>query len=1001
MAQPAFWLKVNKNYVIENFENLLPYLRDYHYDPAVPDENRDFDDTCRSLYEVCADLEQSINSCALYEEPELGMESVKALRILGSCLLVRRKRGEEAHTTLLAVIRLLLLVHSQITVDSIDKFIDLTLGCIERRQILKFDFNFNTLRLGDFMLGTFTHLLANTHLGEVEGEKVYEYEGQGAVTLCGSLMSIAPFNLADMRKLKLKKILEYGHSFGIFDKDLQKVEDARGLLDYYQDLQSALDRVTPASEKKLKRYSAGDRLMVRIDERSGVKSVCHTIDPEYERVEGKLSVENEIYRTPRTYLLQNLHPGDLLWVEFVANEQFPFKVDPVTINEFVGEYTEHYLGDTLPCVFIEDFNKGRGTRWLSDVGLFVNVTGDVSEDAVDAMNGDYPTGIRLEESFVDGYGATGVNGEFRNEGIPDIDDDFDIEKFIDDARNNFFEAFVDWQQPEDEIADDRKRESNGTISRDEVILTGRLLQAKADKSTSLGTVDRLTLLTMSLALLRIANDEEDVQFLRHQLDYMRQIVLFAQGASPMTLSLRSPEEMEQVEDVRARNKIVGSLWRYKEPEITHVTDNRELGLKQSARTDKPELVDQLVNASNILYDKIDTSEINRIKKSIAAKLGVDDVYRDINGDLPYFGVESETLEFKASCAQPPYNNRTNCVENDIEVQKWNILKAVCAFLNSQRGGELLVGVSDNGYAVGLAQDIELLHYKHIISEKTSDRLRTYIKNEIDKAFVSNDGNAKGTDITLGCVHCEVDRPKDNIEVLRIKIEPYRWDVVKIGHEKRPEGFKNAYCRTSGASTPLSKEGIRQLKMEKMAVLDRDNLKLARLYESMDNKRIVVLRNYASRSGKRDRMVEPFRIQPEKNRVIAYDRQAKAMRIFKLSRFDVCEVKQEKWKNESHHREVEADIFGIMLQPGMEREHVVVKMTEYALCLLKEEFAYSPEDGVSVNTNDDADRRTYAWKVEMDICGPSGLARFAMGLPLEVKIESGDGVTAYIRGMKDE
>lgn len=54
--QPTFWLEVRKEYVIENFAALLPYLRGYQYDSRMEADDSDFNKTFRCLREVVDDI---------------------------------------------------------------------------------------------------------------------------------------------------------------------------------------------------------------------------------------------------------------------------------------------------------------------------------------------------------------------------------------------------------------------------------------------------------------------------------------------------------------------------------------------------------------------------------------------------------------------------------------------------------------------------------------------------------------------------------------------------------------------------------------------------------------------------------------------------------------------------------------------------------------------------------------------------------------------------------
>jgi len=68
--------------------------------------------------------------------------------------------------------------------------------------------------------------------------------------------------------------------------------------------------------------------------------------------------------------------------------------------------------------------------------------------------------------------------------------------------------------------------------------------------------------------------------------------------------------------------------------------------------------------------------------------------------------ESNELEFKSSAR---WDFRTNKVNKDLEKV---IIKTVAAFLNSEKGGVLLIGVDDSGQIIGLHQDYNSIMKKN-------------------------------------------------------------------------------------------------------------------------------------------------------------------------------------------------------------------------------------------------------------------------------------------------
>src|SRR6185369_14761044 len=69
--------------------------------------------------------------------------------------------------------------------------------------------------------------------------------------------------------------------------------------------------------------------------------------------------------------------------------------------------------------------------------------------------------------------------------------------------------------------------------------------------------------------------------------------------------------------------------------------------------------------------------------------------------------EGETLEFKTSARWDTRNNKINK-----ELEKV-IIRTVASFLNSEKGGRLLIGVDDDGNVVGLEADYQTLQRKDV------------------------------------------------------------------------------------------------------------------------------------------------------------------------------------------------------------------------------------------------------------------------------------------------
>lgn len=252
MAQPAFWLKVNKSYVIENFENLLDYVKRYNYDPEHPEDNTDFDETCRCLSEVVADINNEVEKCKLWEVPEFDVSLEKAVRIMATYVLVENKRGRCNYEMILALIRILIHVNKSMTVDSMKRFLRLSVVCISRIPLKQLSFNFSNILESEFSIGKFTALLSNTVMTDSLQEYNYRFSGKGCMEISEGKIKIAPMNINDYEKDKPRKLLDYSDIAGLYLKDSKKIDDINRLLELYPKIYSCLDNVKPVEKVSLK-----------------------------------------------------------------------------------------------------------------------------------------------------------------------------------------------------------------------------------------------------------------------------------------------------------------------------------------------------------------------------------------------------------------------------------------------------------------------------------------------------------------------------------------------------------------------------------------------------------------------------------------------------------------------------------------------------------------------------------------------------------------------------
>lgn len=157
-----------------------------------------------------------------------------------------------------------------------------------------------------------------------------------------------------------------------------------------------------------------------------------------------------------------------------------------------------------------------------------------------------------------------------------------------------------------------------------------------------------------------------------------------------------------------------------------------------------------------------------------------------------------------------------------------------------------------------------------------------------------------------------------------------------------------------------------------------------LANAIKGKRQVALKGYASaHSGKdKDYVLEPYKFTKDFVDIIAYDTEAGANKVFKISR--VGSVKMlDGWQFEDKHEEQPIDSFRMS---GSPLEHVRLKLTLRAKNLLTEEY---PVTGVEVTQV----KRSWFW--EGDVNALEGVGRFVLSLPQDVTVEEGPKLRAWL------
>lgn len=160
----------------------------------------------------------------------------------------------------------------------------------------------------------------------------------------------------------------------------------------------------------------------------------------------------------------------------------------------------------------------------------------------------------------------------------------------------------------------------------------------------------------------------------------------------------------------------------------------------------------------------------------------------------------------------------------------------------------------------------------------------------------------------------------------------------------------------------------------------------KLKKAIASNKIVLLKNYASLSGKpkKDRVVEPFEFTSIYDFVWAYDIADKQCKTFKIARIEAVVIKPEPQQNKAHHTKAERDVFRFS---GPERIEVSFSMTPRVYNLLIEEFPVSEQFIVKKDTD------TFIFKGW--VRDFRGISRFILGMMHEISIHEPNTLREYL------
>ena len=935
------WLDLKKEYIDDNFNKLQTYLSD-SAEKGIKDTF--YNTTIELFRERISDLLRDISERPVYADEQQRQQLSANVSMLATYLL-----ADGSHSLTLPAYVAFMNGLRQMTPSLSDLVVRTVMQRIRHEKVTTLGFTWKDLdKLGTEL---FVHNACKQARFDNPLSKPQMLTKYGTAMLTSEGLLLTYENMSDAKKLIKSgtNSLDTGIGVALRTSSGQKLKQsqANSMVDmdeYTKDFILAQAKIQnkPAMRPQLKSYEEGDEVIVRISHIDTDHLVhVETIDPGYQKIEGVIKYDRQslvYYYTDELH--RYFHPGDYLTATVKNSFQGVFSIEKQLVEFFV-EDTRQTL-DTEESYMLATVidEQPMYCAWLMENGVAVRI-----EDVGKYHHGDFAF-ISIKD-----YGSGKYYGLIRGYVKEDTDETFDEKS----ARHDCIRAFVEsteppvFQRPEEETAE---------LS---PVLLRLLLRLLFEYQKSLlKPSDRFRFLANANVMAEMVGDDLAASYISFARTYLRALIQFVNGENINSITLEPDAEYRTATATLIRLSIVDLLKEYGRKEnsekLANAISDFEETLPQLAR------LARLIQTANSMQETLSGSALNVIRREIIHTLSIEtENDADLEADKgTYLGVESGTLEFKTSIVFPPDNN----MQPEEYTQNINVMKGICAFLNSTTGGTLYLGVNDQGYVVGIENDM------HHLKIQTIDAYMRYIQDVAKKHF--------GVD-TLPYLRIE---PLYDDTVVAVHIDPHPYRVVELNG--------TAYLRVN-AESRIMPEKMRQELIDRKVFTNKDKAAaLSRLQHACTQKRCVILHQYASsNSGDiADRKVEAYDIRPEDGLIICYDLERNDVRIFSINRIGYVEIlDNEPWKNMTHYKEITVDVFHMT---GNKTIRISLQLDLMAKNLLVEEYPRAKDYIIGQK----GDGNT--WFFTTEVCSLEGIGRFYIGLAAHIKILEGDELKKYAK-----
>lgn len=943
------WLDLRKEYIDDNFDKLLPYLR-----TCSGQERKDgfYNITLNLLRQRVEAQVEFLSNRPLYKEDVDEVKCNFNIRLFGAYLLVDdAPLALQAYVCMMSELREL--VSEKFHADIMNKVRDR----LTHERVYSYGFTWQDIQ--QFTPDIFAYKALNDCRFGVPLAKPVACEVYGTALLTDQGLYLSRENRSHTLSLytgngtptintNLGISLLVGRNQKLKESLATNIPDiAKYVTDFYFDLPG--NRIQQEQMEAPRRPAPfeGDEVLVEITQIVGDRICVKTVDEKYEKVEGYIDFPrpNILYYGKQTFA-RYLQVGNCLKATVLSSLQnvFAFSIEQQFVSFVVEACRESYAYDDAlyKCITKTDHSL-----------IWINADGFPVSTALDRM---YDVGshaiITITQYATDRYYGL-IKGEITDEAN---DDDY-VDTIA--AQRNCLEEFGTLYHAPNVLPVVEEKETVLPVN----LLAMLMRLCYAYQRTLLKPLDRYLVLSNAYIMAGILGDDTSASYIRFNTDYLQILVLFARKEDYSKIHLNWDPEYAEADATLIRRSIVQLLGEYGCKD-----DSEVLAETISIYKDKiPVLANlaRLIQTANSMQGTLSEATMNVIRREILKTLCLEtEKDTDIEAEAgAYLGIEGGTQEFKTSIVYPPENGG----QPDQRIQTLNVLRGVCAFLNSTTGGTLYLGVNDQGYIVGLQNDMKYFNYQSL------DSYMRFIQDQAKQYF--------GID-TLP--YLKINAEYDG-QVVAIRVSPHPYRVVELAGE--------AYLRINAESRTMP-ETLRQQMIAQKVFKDKDKAAaLSALQHAFTEKVAVTLHSYASsNSGSMsDRKVEAYLIHPEEDLVICYDLGVTTpdkIRVFNLNRIGWVEVHHDtKWQFVSQHRKVEVDHFHMS---GNNPISISLELDLMARNLLCEEYPRAKAD----ITQSKGDPNT--WFYNTRVFDLAGITRFYVGLANHIKILHAPELTENVR-----